>query len=67
MTQFWRRWIPAYSSMVSPLTDMLKKGIDFRASWGAAQDKAVADVKAAMSSYPVLRQFDPTKPSDDSL
>ena len=25
MTQFWRRWIPGYSSMVSPLTDMLRK------------------------------------------
>eukprot|EP01043_Picozoa_sp_COSAG02_P041220 COSAG02_NODE_3399_length_6811_cov_16.128278_7_plen_55_part_00 len=54
MTQFWRRWIPTYSSMVSPLTDMLKKGIDFRAAWGPAQDKVVSDVKKAMSSWALM-------------
>ena len=62
MTQFWRRWIPGYSSMVSPLTDMLRKDVKFKSDWGEAQDAAVRQVKAAVSSYPVLRQYDPTKP-----
>jgi hypothetical protein len=62
MCQFYRRWIPAFSSITAPLTDMLKKGVDFATTWGKQQDDAVAKLKTAMSTYPVLRQFDPTKP-----
>ena len=62
MGQFYRRWIPAFSSITSPLTDMLKKGIDFAATWGEPQEEAVMTLKAKMTEYPTLRQFDPTKP-----
>ena len=62
MAQFYRRWIPAFSSITSPLTDMLKKGIDFATAWGKPQEEAVQTLKAKMTEYPTLRQFDPTKP-----
>ena len=45
MAQFYRRWIAGFSSMVSPLTDMLKKSVDVQQAWGEAQDKAVARVR----------------------
>jgi hypothetical protein len=56
---FMRRWIIHYSAKAQPLNDMLKKGINIAEAWGAAQDKAVAEIKGALTSYPVLRQFDP--------
>jgi hypothetical protein len=56
---FMRRWIIHYSAKAQPLNDMLKKGVNIPESWGPAQDKAVADIKGALTSYPVLRQFDP--------
>lgn len=80
MASFYRRWLPSFATMVSPLTDMLrmrddpngridpktkkirKVMIDFKEHWGDDQDKAVKDVKDMMTSFPVLRQFDPTKP-----
>ena len=80
MASFYRRWLPSFATMVSPLTDMLRMRddptgridpktkkvrrvmIDFKEHWGPKQDKAVTDVKNMMTSYPVLRQFDPTKP-----
>jgi len=56
---FMRRWILHYSAKAQPLNDMLKKGTNIPEAWGPAQDKAVADIKGALASYPVLRQFDP--------
>ena len=49
------------STMVSPLTDMLKKSADIKADWGEEQDAAVAALKSALTSYPCLRQWDPTR------
>ena len=60
MAQFYRQWIPAFSTITSPLTDMLKKGIDFATAWGGPQEKAVKTLKAKMTEYPTLRQLDPT-------
>ena len=56
---FMRRWILHYSEKAQPLNDMLKKGTNIPEAWGPAQDKAVAEIKGALASYPVLRQFDP--------
>jgi hypothetical protein len=60
--QFYRRWIPAFSCMTAPLTDMLKKGVNFKETWGDAQDEAVAKIKTALTTHPCLRQLDPNKP-----
>lgn len=48
---------------IDPKTKKIKKvPLDFAATWGPDQDTAVDTVKNLMTSYPVLRQFDPTKP-----
>ena len=51
MAQFYRRWIAGFSTMVSPLTDMLKKTADIKADWGEDQDTAVAALKSALGWF----------------
>ena len=60
--QFYRRWIPGFSSMAAPLTDLMKKGTNVTAVWAEEHDAAVGKIKAALTAYPCLRQFDPTQP-----
>ena len=71
MAGFYRRWISHYSRIVRPLTDLLCKDVVVSAQWGVLQDRAVDKLKLALTSYPVLRQPDFTKPwvvaSDASL
>jgi hypothetical protein len=56
---FMRRWIIHYAAKTQPLNDLLKKGVDVEESWNETHDKAVQAIKLALTSYPVLRQFDP--------
>eukprot|EP01046_Picozoa_sp_COSAG06_P055358 COSAG06_NODE_10156_length_1738_cov_4.849908_3_plen_91_part_01 len=35
--------------MTAPLTDMLKKGVNFKETWSATQDEAVAKIKTALT------------------
>ena len=56
MTGFYRRWIKNYAEMARHLNALLKKGVDVKTAWSDKQDKAVTDLKAAITSYPVLRQ-----------
>ena len=61
---FYRRWISNYSEMAQPLVELLK-GKDKKIKpglWTQRQSKAVWNLKRAITEYPVLRQFDQTKP-----
>ncbi|KAF7338861.1 Transposon Tf2-12 polyprotein [Mycena sanguinolenta] len=60
-TNFYRRFVDHYSFVTLPLTSLCKKDVifQFSASARAAFDK----LKAALLSQPVLRHFDPTRPS----
>ena len=61
---FYRKWISGYSEMAEPLTELLKgkeSKIDPRL-WTGRQSEAVLKLKRAITQYPVLRQFDQTKP-----
>ena len=60
---FMRRWISNYSKKVEPLNALTKKGVKFNEAWGEEHDKAVAELKTALTTYPVLRQYDPNRPS----
>ena len=63
LISFYRRWISDYSDMAGPLIELLKgKDKIISSRWGPAQSKAVRDLKAAITSYPVLRQYDHSKP-----
>ena len=60
--QFFRRWIPGFSTITAPLTDMLKKGVNFNTDFGQKQLDAVQDLKTAMTTSPCLAMYDPSKP-----
>ena len=67
---FMRRWIPHYAKKSKPLNDLLAKEHkgqkvdpkDITPLWGSEQDESVKALKEALTSYPVLRQFDPNRP-----
>ena len=56
MTGFYRRWISGYAEYAKPLTNLLKKDVKIPTVWGETHDKAVLDLKNALTSYPVLQQ-----------
>lgn len=56
---FYRRFIQGYSEVVSPLTALTKKGIQFQ--WNAEAETAFQQLQQAFTSAPVLMQFDPER------
>ena len=57
MANFFRSFIPVYSEIAAPLTELLKntKG----GKWSVSCQTAFMSLKAALTSAPVLRHFDP--------
>jgi hypothetical protein len=61
LANYYRRFIANFSAVVAPLTDATrgeKKDFD----WGSRQDVALAKIKEAFTTAPVLRLPDPSKP-----
>ncbi|PIK52169.1 hypothetical protein BSL78_10948 [Apostichopus japonicus] len=61
LTGYYRDYIPNYSALVAPLSDLTRKGSPNRVIWGSAQDKAFNDLKQALISPPLLRLPDVNK------
>ena len=59
MTKFLSQYIPNESSITAPLRLLLKKGVPW--NWTANQNEAFAQLKAVLSSPPVLAFYDVTK------
>ena len=59
---YYRRFVPSYASVAAPLTDLLRKGSSNKLEWSQAQDSAFKQLKAMLSSQPVLRLPDHDKP-----
>lgn len=57
---YYRRFIPGFSKVAKPLTELLKKETVFR--WGNEQDKAFRVLRDALCSEPLLQYPDFTKP-----
>lgn len=57
---WFRKFIPNFSGIAEPLTRLTKKNQQW--SWGPDQDRAFEDLKQRLSSAPVLRQADYSKP-----
>lgn len=58
-----RRFIPNYSQVAKPLTDLTQKQVtSVQAAWGKAQDEAFHKLKAALSSNCILGHPDFNKP-----
>ena len=53
---FYRRFIPRFSAIAAPLTNLTKKGIAF--NWSPSCQAAFADLKQRFVSGPVLKHFD---------
>ena len=60
MGQYYRRFIPHYSQMVKPLTDLTRKDQPF--VWGRDQQLAFEKVIQALSNEPVLNIYNPEQP-----
>ncbi|PRP85645.1 retrotransposon nucleocapsid protein [Planoprotostelium fungivorum] len=55
---FYRNFIPYYSTLSSPLFNLTRKTVAWE--WGTVQQKAFDDLKAAFASADVVRHFDNT-------
>ena len=55
MTGYYRDYIPHYSAIAVPLTDLTKKGQPKCVEWGEAQEKAFTTLKKLLTSKPILR------------
>ena len=62
LTGFYRNYIPNYSTIAAPLTDLTKKGSPNRVVWGDPQERAFVTLKQHLTSYPVLKLPDMSKP-----
>ena len=59
---FYRSYIPNFSSIAAPLTDLTRKGQPNQVKWGEPQEKAYNNLKALLTSKPILRLPDISKP-----
>ncbi|XP_026830978.1 uncharacterized protein LOC113563519, partial [Ooceraea biroi] len=57
---YYRRFIPNFSKIAKPLTNLLKKDIAF--VWESAQDNAFVQLRDALCREPILQYPDFTKP-----
>lgn len=57
---FYRRFIPRFSEITKPLTNLSKKGVPF--SWDETCAQAFNELKTTFQGPPILHYFDPTKP-----
>ena len=62
LTGYYREYIPHYSTIASPLTDLTKKGEPKKVRWQEPQEKAYTSLKAMLTSAPILRIPDVKKP-----
>jgi len=61
LASYYRRFVPTDAMVAAILTDLLRKGISHKLKWGCAQDNAFLQLKAVLSSEPVLRLPDCNK------
>lgn len=55
---FFRRFIRNYAAIAAPLTDLLKKNINW--VWGDRQNDAFSKIKTLLIERPILALYDPT-------
>ena len=56
---YYRRFIHGFSWLVTPLTELTKKGTPFK--WGPEAQRAFEKLKVMFVTAPILAQFDPEK------
>ena len=61
LTGFYRRFIPGYAQIASPLTDLTKRGLPNNVHWGSREQKAFETLKEMLTQSPILRLPDFTR------
>ena len=51
---YYRRFIPNFATLASPLTDLTKAKLPNRIEWGASQEEAFKTLKTRLASSPIL-------------
>ena len=59
MVSYYRKFIRSFSEVAAPLHDLTKKGQIFQ--WGDKEERAMQNLKDALTEAPVLRLADPEK------
>jgi hypothetical protein len=60
LASYYRRFIPDFSRIAKPMTELLNKGMKF--VWSEACEKAFHTLRQHLTSAPVLLQLDNSKP-----
>ena len=55
MVGFFSKFIPNFSGIAAPLSDLTKKGLPNKVHWTNAQEKAFETLKTVLASKPILR------------
>jgi hypothetical protein len=61
LTSYYRKFIPNFSAIASPLSDLTKKGRANMVQWEASQEQAFQALKRSLAQYPILRLPDLSK------
>jgi len=59
LTSFYRKFVKDFSTLATPLNEIVKKNVDFR--WGEKQGKAFAALKHKLTNVPILAKPNFTK------
>jgi len=59
---FYRKFIPNFSAIAAPLSDLTKKGLPNRIQWGDIQENAFCTLKKLLCAQPILKLPDLEKP-----
>ena len=59
---FYRYFIPIFSALAAPLTDLTTKRQPNKIEWGESQERAYSALKHSVTSRPVLHLPDHVKP-----
>jgi hypothetical protein len=62
LASYYRQFIPNFSKITKPITELLKKGNKYL--WSMDCDEAFKHLKRLLATSPVLAQPDTTKPFD---
>ena len=59
MASFYRQFVKDFSTLVAPLTEIVKKSVGFK--WGSEQDREFIEIKERLCGAPLLALLDFSK------
>lgn len=62
MIGYYRKFVPNFSTIAAPLTDLTKKGVPNKFEWKTEQENSFKRIKSMLPFSPILRLPDLTTP-----